>query len=161
VLLQKCVSKLICFVRGCSGLQNGELIDNMVQALEIDDHDVPNGWLVQDLRKSVINLFKNYIWSSIIILVEMVAKGLIREKQSGATCGSSLPASDIEPATNCPKTLLTISSILSHPCPYQPVTQFELTPDPMAKVEIHIFRALDLKTKVEPQQACKWWGMKS
>ena len=31
----------------------------------------------------------------------------------------------------------------------------------MAKAEIQIFKALDLKTKVEPRQACKWWGMKS
>ena len=30
----------------------------------------------------------------------------------------------------------------------------------MAKAEIQIFKALDLKTEVEPQQACKWWGMK-
>ena len=43
------------------GLQNGALIDNMVQALEIDDQDVPNGWLVQDLRKSFISLLKDYI----------------------------------------------------------------------------------------------------
>ena len=61
------------------GLQNGELIDNMVQALEIKDHNIPNGWLVQDLHKSYINLFKYDIWSSIIRLVEMVAKGSIRE----------------------------------------------------------------------------------
>lgn len=109
------MSTSICFVRGCLGLQNDELIDNVVQALDIDEHDVPNGWLVQDLRESVINLFKNYIWSSIIRLVEMVAKGLIKEKKSSTTCGSSPPASDIEPATKRPKTLMTISSILSHP----------------------------------------------
>ena len=31
----------------------------------------------------------------------------------------------------------------------------------MAKVEIHIFKALDLNREVEPQQAWKWWGMNS
>ena len=31
----------------------------------------------------------------------------------------------------------------------------------MAKVEIRIFKALDLKIEVEPQQVFKWWFMKS
>lgn len=86
------------------GFQNGKLIDNMVQALEIEDRNIPDGWLVQHLHKPFINLLKDYIWSSILKSVEMVAKGLIREKQLGATCNSSPPASDIEPATKHPKT---------------------------------------------------------
>ena len=133
----------------------------MVQALEIDDQDVPNGWLVQDLRKSFISLLKDYIWRSITRLTEMVAEGLIEEKQSNATCSSSPLASDNEPRAKRPKTLTTISSILSRPRLDQPIAQCEMTPESMAKAEIQIFKALDLKTEVEPQQACKWWGMKS
>ena len=143
------------------GLQNGELIDNMVQTLDIEDQDVPNGWLVQDLRKSFINLLKDYIWRSITKLAELVAEGLIKDKQSNVTCSSSPLASDNEPALKRPKTLMTISSILSRQRLDQPTTQSELTPESMAKAEIHIFKALDLKIEVEPQQACKWWGMKS
>ena len=56
---------------------------------------------------------------------------------------------------------MIISSILLHPRSDQLATQFELTAQSMAKVEIHIFRALDLKTEVEPQQTCKWWSVKS
>ena len=62
------------------GLQNDEFIDNMVQALYIEDQDVPNGWLVQDLRKSFINLLNDYIWRSITKLAELVAEGLIKDK---------------------------------------------------------------------------------
>jgi hypothetical protein len=118
------------------GLQNGKLIDNMVQALEIDGQDIPNGWLVQDLRKSFINLLKDYIWRSITRLTEMVAEGLIKEKQSNATCSSFPLASDNEPRAKHPKTLTTISSILSRPRPDQPIAQCELTPQSMAKAEI-------------------------
>ena len=56
---------------------------------------------------------------------------------------------------------MTISSILSRQRLDQPTAQSELTPESMAKAEIHIFKSLDLKIEVEPQQACKWWGMKS
>ena len=111
-----------------SVLQNGKLIDNMVQALEIDNQDVPNGWLVQDLRKLFISLLKDYIWRSITKLTEMVAEGLIKEKQSNAPCSSSPLASDNEPRAKCPKTLTTISSILSRPHPDQPIAQCEMTP---------------------------------
>lgn len=34
------------------GLYNNKLIDNMVQALETENKDVPNSWLIQELRKS-------------------------------------------------------------------------------------------------------------
>ena len=110
------------------GLQNGKLIDNMVQALEIDDQDVPNGWLVQDLRKSFINILKDYIWRSITRLTEIVAEGLIKEIQSNATYNFSPLASDNEPTTKRPKTLMTISSILSRSRLDQPIAQCELTP---------------------------------
>ena len=91
----------------------------------------------------------------------MVVEGLIKEKQPNVTCSSSLLASDNEPRSKRPKILTTISSILSRPHPDQPIAQCEMTPKSMAKAEIQIFKALDLKTEVEPQQACKWWGMKS
>ena len=35
----------------------------MVQALEIEDQEVPNGWLVQNLHKLFIGLLNDYIWS--------------------------------------------------------------------------------------------------
>lgn len=91
----------------------------------------------------------------------MIAKDLIREKQLSATYNSSLPTSHIEHVAKCPKILMTLPSILSHSHPDHPIAQSELTPKSMAKAEIHIFKALDFKTKVEPQQACKWWSMKS
>ena len=94
-------------------LQNGELIDNMVQTLEIDDQDVPNSWLVQDLRKSFINLLNDYIWRFITRLTKMVAEGLIKDIQSNVICSSYPLAIDNEPTAKRSKTLTTISSILS------------------------------------------------
>lgn len=134
---------------------------DMVQALEIKDQDVPNGWLVQDLCESFTNLLKDYIWRSITRLGKMVAEGLIRDKHLSTTCSFFLLASDNERTAKHPKTLTTISSILSRPHPDQPTTQFELTAKSMAKAEIHIFKALDLKTEVEPREACNWCSVKS
>ena len=76
------------------GLQNGELIDNVVQTLEIDDQNVPNGWLMQDLCKSFIKFLKDYIWRSITRLTQMMAEGFIQDKQSNTTCNSFPLASD-------------------------------------------------------------------
>lgn len=90
-----------------------------------------------------------------------MAEGLIKEKQSSTECVSSPLANDIEPTAKHPKTLMTISFIRSHLRPDQPTVQSKLTPESMAKVEIHILRVLDLKTEMEPQRACKWSGMKS
>lgn len=105
------------------GLQNDELIDNMMQTLEIEDFDVLNGRLMQELRKSFISLLMDYIWRSITRLTEMVTKGLIKEEQLSVACNSCPLASDNVPATKHPKTLTTISSILSHPRLDQPNAQ--------------------------------------
>jgi hypothetical protein len=55
------------------GLQNGALLKKMINTLEIDDCDIPNGWNSDLLRKEFYKLITQFIWGSITRYTEMVA----------------------------------------------------------------------------------------
>lgn len=140
-----------------------KLLRKLINASDIADEDIADGWTADEMREHHFNLVSQYIWATISDLAERVAEALLK-RDIGARSGDQPAARQPAPSAKRLKTNVLLARALD----LSDEDDVEIASSKVARTAVEVVNAerqtlLAINKKDWPRadEADKWWADKA